>query len=244
MAGAIAVPLLATEAFAALAANALRGLTGLGAAVIFVPVASMAWSVAMALAVSAVLDLVGNSYLCWLNRATMKIPRAWWRVVCALTLGILIGSFFLTLDDKLVRRITGSVILLTLVIMVVLARSSLPTLPERFSTAVGFLAGLISPVSGVPGPAVALMLTLQGKHREIPKLTPPFLLINAIVRVIGLAALGRFDSGTMKAAIVLVPFGLMGVYGGQRFGRNIPFHQLRYLIVGVVAVSGVWMVAR
>jgi uncharacterized membrane protein YfcA len=174
----------------------------------------------------------------------MEIPRAWWRVLAALTVGILIGSFFVTLDDKVVRRLTGSVILLTLVIIGVLAKYSLPTLPEKFSMPMGFVVGLISPVSGVPGPAVALMLTLQGKHKEIAKLAPPFLLINAIVRIAGLAALRRFDEGTMKAALVMIPFGLMGVYAGQRFGRNLPFRHLRYLIIGVVAFSGVWMVAR
>jgi uncharacterized membrane protein YfcA len=88
------------------------------------------------------------------------------------------------------------------------------------------------------------MLTLQGKQAEIARLTPPVLLINAIVRIIGLAALGRFDSGTMKAALILIPFGLIGVYGGQRVGRNMPFHQLKYLIVGLVTASGLWMVAR
>jgi uncharacterized membrane protein YfcA len=138
----------------------------------------------------------------------------------------------------------GAVILLTVVIIAVSSRFSLPTLPPGHATAAGFLVGLISPVSGVPGPAVALMLTLQRKQTEIAKLTPPVLLINAIVRIIGLAALGRFDSGTMKAALIMIPFGLIGVYGGQRVGRNMPFHQLKYLIVGLVTVSGLWMLAR
>jgi len=239
MASPITLLLLAAVACVA---NAIRGLTGLGSAVIFVPFASMVWTAAMALAVSAVLDLVGNTYLCWLNREIVEVPRAYWRVVAALTIGILVGSLFVTLDDKKVRHLTGSVILFTLVIIGLLSRRTFPTLPDSYSTPVGFIVGLISPVSGVPGPAVALMLTLQGKQKEIAKLTPPFLLINAIVRIIGLAAVGRFDSGSMKASAIMVPFALIGVYGGQRFGRNIPFHNLRYLIVGIVALSGLWMV--
>jgi uncharacterized membrane protein YfcA len=235
---------LALLACAAFVANAIRGLTGLGSAVVFVPFASLVWTAAMALAVSAVLDVVGNAYLCWLNRETVEVPRSYWRVVAALTVGILIGSSFVSLDDTFVRRLTGSVILATIVIIVVLSRRTLPRLPEKYSTVIGFVVGLISPVSGVPGPAVALMLTLQGKQHEIAKLTPPFLLINAIVRIVGLIALGRFDAKTMTAAAVMVPFGLLGVYGGQRFGRNMPFRQLQYLILAVVAVSGIWMVAR
>jgi uncharacterized protein len=231
-------------ALAACGANAVRGLTGLGSAVVFVPLASLVWSAAIALAVSAVLDVVGNAYLCWLNREIVRIPRDYWRVVGALTVGILIGSLFVTFNDKVVRHLMGAVILLTVVIIAVSSRFSMPALPSRYATAAGFLVGLISPVSGVPGPAVALMLTLQRKQTEIAKLTPPVLLINAIVRIIGLAALGRFDSGTMKAALIMIPFGLIGVYGGQRVGRNMPFHQLKYLIVGLVTVSGLWMLAR
>lgn len=231
-------------ACAAFAANAIRGLTGLGSAVVFVPIASMAWTAAMALAVSAVLDLVGNAYLCWLNRDIIEVPRSYWQVLVALTIGILIGSSFVSLDDKVVRRLTGSVILVTIVIIGIMSRRTLPRLPEKYSTLIGFIVGLISPVSGVPGPAVALMLTLQGKSHEIMKLTPPFLLINAIVRIIGLIIVGRFDRGTLIAAVAMVPFGLLGVYGGNRFGRNMPFHQLRYVILAVVAMSGVWMVAR
>ena len=229
---------------AACGANAVRGLTGLGSAVVFVPLASLMWSAAMALAVSAGLDVVGNAYLCWLNRETVEIPRDYWRVVGALTLGILIGSLFVTLNDKVVRHLVGAVILLTVAIIAVSSRFSLPTLRPRYATVAGFLTGLISPVSGVPGPAVALMLTLQGKQTQIAKLTPPVLLINAIVRIIGLAALGRFDWSTIKAALIMIPFGLVGVYGGQRVGRNLPFHQLKYLIVGLVTASGLWMVAR
>jgi uncharacterized membrane protein YfcA len=241
----VASPLIFTLlAMAAFAANAIRGLTGLGSAVIFVPFASIAWSAAMALAVSAVLDLVGNSYLCWLNRDTVEVPRSYWWVVAALTLGILIGSSFVSLDDKFVRKLTGSVILGTIVIIAVLSKRTLPPLPEKYSTIIGFFVGLISPVSGVPGPAVALMLTLQGKQDEIVKLTPPFLLINAIVRIVGLVLIGRFDATTMKAAAIMVPFGMLGVYGGQRMGRNMSFRHLRYLILAVVTMSGVYMVAR
>jgi len=231
-------------ALAACGANAVRGLTGLGSAVVFVPLASLVWSAAMALAVSAVLDVLGNAYLCWLNREIVQIPRDYWRVVGALTVGILIGSLFVTLNDRVVRHLMGAVILLTVVIIAVSSRFSMPTLPPAYATAAGFLVGLISPVSGVPGPAVALMLTIQGRQTEIARLTPPVLLINAFVRIIGLAALGRFDSGTMKAAIIMIPFGLIGVYGGQRVGRNMPFHQLKYLIVGLVTASGLWMVVR
>ncbi|HWE50069.1 MAG TPA: sulfite exporter TauE/SafE family protein [Bryobacteraceae bacterium] len=231
-------------AVVAIFANAIRGLTGLGSAVIFVPFASMVWTAAMALAVSAVLDLVGNGYLCWLNRDIIDIPRAYWRVVGALTAGILVGSLFVTLNDKVVRHLTGSVILLTLVVIVFFSRRTLPTIPGGYFTAVGFLVGVISPVSGVPGPFVALMLTIQGKQSEITRLTPPVLLINAIVRIIGLIAVSRFDGLTLRSALIMVPFGLLGVYAGQRVGRNMPFNQLRYIIVGLVAVSGLLMVVR
>jgi len=241
MAGPITILLLA---MVACGANAIRGLTGLGSAVIFIPFATLAWKAAMALAVSAVLDVAGNAYLCWLNRDIVEIPRNYWRVVGALTVGILIGSLFLTLNDKVVRHLTGAVILLTVVIIAFASRFSVPRLPPGYSTAAGFFVGLISPVSGVPGPAVALMLTLQGKHEQIARLTPPVLLINAIVRIVGLAALGRFDFITIKASVILLPFGLIGVYSGQRVGRNMPFHRLKYLIVGLVAVSGLWMAAR
>jgi len=225
-------------------ANAIRGLTGLGSAVIFVPFASMVWTAAMALAVSAVLDLAGNGYLCWLNRDIIDIPRAYWRVVASLTVGILVGSLFVTLNDKLVRHLTGSVILLTLVVIVFISRRALPAIPTGYFTAVGFVVGLVSPVSGVPGPFVALMLTLQGKQSDIAKLTPPVLLINAIVRIIGLVAVSRFDASTLHSALIMVPFGLIGVYGGQRVGRNMSFDKLRYIIVALVAVSGIYMVAR
>jgi uncharacterized membrane protein YfcA len=231
-------------ALAASVGNAVRGMTGLGSAVVFVPLASLMWSAAMALAVSATLDVVGNAYLCWLNRDTVEIPRDYWRVVTSLTLGILVGSLFITLNDKVVRHLVGAVILLTVVIIAASSRFSMPTLAPRYATVAGFLAGLVSPVSGVPGPAVALMLTLQGKQSQIASLTPPFLLINAIVRIIGLVALGRFDWGTIKAALIMIPFGLIGVHGGQRMGRNLPFHHLKYLIVGLVTASGLWMVAR
>lgn len=241
MAGTMTFLLLAATA---LAANLIRGLTGLGSAVVFVPVASLVWTAAMALAVSAVLDLVGNAWLCWLNRETVHIPRSWWRVLAALAAGILVGSLFVTLDDRIVRRLTGVVILVTVAAIGLLSRVTLPTLPKKFETGVGFLVGLISPVSGVPGPAVALMLAMQGKQTEIARLTPPFLLVNAIVRIIGLAALNKFSPVTLNAAAFMIPFGLIGVYGGQRLGRGMPFHQLKYVIIGIVAVSGVWMVAR
>lgn len=241
MAGSMNFILLAAAAFAS---NAIRGLTGLGSAVIFVPFASLTWTAAMALAVSAVLDLCGNSYLCWLNRRSMELPTTWWRDVGALTVGILLGSSFISLNDKLVRRLTGSLILLTIGILALLSKRSLPRVPEKYSTVVGFLVGIVSAVSGVPGPAVALMLVLQGKQKEIVRLTPPFLLVNSIVRIVGLAAVGRFSLTTASAAAAMVPFALVGVWGGQRFGQNLPFRQLKYLIIGVVAVSGVWMVAR
>ena len=161
---ALVLPGLAWLALAAFAGGLTRGFAGFGTAMIFIPVASLFLTPVAAITVMVVTDILGPAPL---------IKRAWRdadrpelsRLAFGALFGVPLGTFALTALDPLAFRWAVSLICFALLALLVSGWRYNGAPGVRFVLALGFAAGFMGGLAGLPGPLVILFY-LSGR-REI-----------------------------------------------------------------------------
>src|SRR6056297_4224145 len=223
------------------AAGIVRGFTGFGTALIFVPVAGIFLPPATVVGVMMLTGLVSSAAL---------LPRAWGqanrREVGLLALAALItvplGLWLLTrLDTSMIRWIVALVATITLVSLVsgwrFSGRMSRPGL-----VAIGGAAGVIGGLTGLTGPAVILFyLAGQAVAQRVRANTILFLAALDVVIVANLLFRGAVTAGLVTLALVLaVPYLITSLIGQALFD---PRHErlyrwAAYAVIGLAVLSG------
>ena len=226
-------------------AGVVRGFTGFGTALIFVPVAGIFLEPEHVIAVIALTGLASMTAL---------VPRAWKqadrREVGMLALAALVtvpvGLFLMrNLDAVVVRWIVAGVAATTLISLVAGWRYTARVKPFGLMT-IGATAGIIGGMTGLTGPVVILFyLAGQSAVQSVRANTILFLAALDVVIVGNLLIGGSVVWETVLLAIVLaVPYFITTLIGQSLFD---PSHQRLYRwaaygVIGLAVLSGlpVW----
>lgn len=224
----------------ALLGGLVRGFTGFGFAMVFVPIATMA------IAPVAAIGLV------WFVDAPFALPlaaksagKAEWREVIPLLVGatalLPLGVFLLTyLDPVAVRWLTAVTILCAVAALASGWRyRGRPTMP--LSVAVGAASGLASGFAGLGGMPLAIFW-LGGHHTDIRQMRHNLMAYFALSSFVSGAVLawnGVLTLAIMRQAILLlIPYGLGILVGARAFhlASEALFRRAGYAIIAAAAV--------
>jgi uncharacterized protein len=226
---------------AALLGGLVRGFTGFGFAMVFVPLATVAIGPVMAVALIFLMDLPFAMML-----AGQSMRRTEWREVVPLIAGAALlfplGVWALTaLDPKLVRWIIAVAILLAVAVMASGWRyRGNPGIP--LSLGVGGLSGVTSGAAQLGGMPLAVFWlsaqkndprqtkdNLNGYFAVMPAITGPMLWWASVLSL-----------GAAKMALALcVPYGLGLLVGARAFhlASEQTFRRIAYLVIVLAAVT-------
>lgn len=233
--------LVATFAVAGL----VRGFSGFGTALIFVPVAGIFLPPERVIAVMILTDLVG---------AVALVPRAWPQgdraevglLVLAAAVTVPVGLWLLTqVDGEVIRWIVAAIASGTLIAL--LTGWRFDGHPGRAGVlGIGGMAGIAGGLTGLTGPAVILFY-LAGRNaaQKVRANTILFLAALDVVIVANLAVGGGLDGPLFVLALILgVPYLLTSRIGQALFD---PSHErlyrgLAYVVIALAVLRGlpVW----
>ena len=230
---------------AALAGGLARGFSGFGAALIFVPLASVALGPRAAAPLMLLLDLL----------AIILLTPAAWKLadrpqVGALALGALAGTplgvaILLRADPLALRWGVAAAILALLGLLVSGWRfHGRPTLPATLG--VGLAGGVLGGVAMVSGPPVmAYLLGQPGDARSVRASFTLFLAAGGILAGITFAATGLLTWALLPPFLVALPaYGLGTWIGSRMFGlaSERSFRRACYAMIALAALLGlpVW----
>jgi uncharacterized membrane protein YfcA len=237
LAGVLATPGLVWLILAISVAGVVRGFTGFGTALIFVPVAGMFLPPQMVVAVITLTGIASTSAL---------LPRAWGQADRA-EVGLLALAALVTvplglwlmgrLDPVTIRWIVAAVAGSTLAALVggwrYSGRVSRPNL-----LAIGAVAGVIGGLTGLTGPVVILFyLAGQAMAQTVRANTILFLAALDVVIVVNLVLRGAVEGAVFLLALTLaVPYFITSLIGQRLFD---PRHQrlYRWAAYGVIALA-------
>lgn len=225
---------------AQLAAGLIYGFAGFGAALIFIPLASIYVGPQVAVGAMAVTSI--GSIVTVLPRAWAEAdrPRVMWMLVPAF-LAMVPGVWLLrTLDVTVLRWIISAVIAVALGAMILgLRREMAPT--RGVLAGIGVGSGLVGGVTGLTGPIV-ILFNLSGREdaRQMRANTLCFLTLLGSLSIPQLAFQGLMPPHVLWLGALLLPVYMVGTLIGRRFFH--PNRQALFRLLGYVVIAGVVLV--
>jgi len=217
------------------AAGIVRGFTGFGTALIFVPVAGIFLAPQVIVCVIMLTGLLSSSAL---------LPRAWGHADRS-EVALLAGAALLTVplglwlmarvDPTLIRWCVAVIALVTLAALMSGWRFSGRISRPRVA-GIGAAAGGIGGLTGLTGPAVILFyLAGQSAARTVRANTILFLAALDVVIVANLVLRGAVDAGLIALALVLaIPYVVTSLIGQALFD---PRHERLYRLVAYAVIA-------
>lgn len=222
-------------------AGIVRGFTGFGTALIFVPVAGIFLPPASVLAVIALTGI--GSTLALLPRAWRQADRAdvallAFAALCTVPLGL---TLMVRLEAESVRWLVALFASLTLLALITgwryRGRITRPSM-----AAIGGAAGVIGGLTGLTGPVVVLFyLTGQSMVQTVRANTILFLAILDVVLVVNLLWRGAIDARLVAiAAILSVPYLTTTLIGQALFSpaQERLYRGVAYAVIALAVITG------
>ncbi|SDU35038.1 sulfite exporter TauE/SafE family protein [Stappia sp. ES.058] len=220
-------------------AGAVRGFSGFGAAMIFMPVASTVIDPAAAAAGFLLLDT-----LVTLPLLAGAVRRCDWSTVLPACIGAMImvplGAAILARADTLALRWSLSVIVLAALALLVFGYRYTRAPGRLASVAVGAFAGLLSGVSQVSAPPVVVFWAAGPKPPSVIRAN-----LIAFFAVVGVSVFvaflynGFYSRAVIALFLVLAPVYGLAIYGGARgFGTASP-QAYRPVAYGIILFSAI-----
>jgi uncharacterized membrane protein YfcA len=233
---------LFTALAAVTVAGLVRGFTGFGAALIFMPVASAAFGPVTATAAFLVIDEVLT-----LPMLVSAVRHCRWPIVLPTALAAMVttpfGAYVLATGDPAALRWGLCVVVVVLLGLVVSGwrYRREPSLP--LSAGVGSLAGLLGGFGQVSGPPV-ITLWVSGPHPAFIIRSNMFVFF-ALISISSFTAYlwnGFFTMDVLWLIVALTPaYGLSLFVGARLFGHTggTGYRQLAYGVIAIAAITSV-----
>lgn len=248
--GAAAAQALAIEGVAwvfaaAFVAGVVRGFSGFGTAMVFLPIAAQVIPPVWSVAVLAVMDIIGP--LPAIPRALRDgHPRDLARLVAGTLVALPLGLAVLLSVDPMIFRVAVSVLSLGLLVVLAMGlryRGAL-TRPQVYGT--GAIAGFLGGAAALPGPPVILLYMASPHPAAVIRANiTSFLFSYDLLMLSGLAIMGRLDSMSVALGLIsALPYLMGNILGGFVFrpGQERLYRALAYAIIAASALSGLWSV--
>jgi uncharacterized membrane protein YfcA len=232
---------------AILSGGLIKGVVGIGAPLVSVPVLAAVYDVPTAIALMTVPLVVSCFWQAWINR---RAPLARNTLLLALggcAAGVVIGTLLLGLvpDAWLAVVLAG---LVFSYIALYLARPDIvlsPRAAHRAAVPVGLLTGILQGTAGISTPVSVTFVHAQRLKREPYLLaTQSIFTVMAITQIAALSVLGIMNLRLAVASFAgLVPM-MAGIWLGQYLGSRASHRTFERLTLVVLALIAFWLLVR
>jgi uncharacterized membrane protein YfcA len=225
----------------------VKSVVGFGGPLLAIPMLAPFIGVEDAVVVVSLGNIVANLMLLWANRdaAGTTMPLLV-RVIAAGVVGVVGGTYLLTILDDRILSIALAVSVFTYIVLA-LARPDVRLSRERglrIAAPVGVFGGFMHGATGNSGMVFGTYLhALDLPRREfVFAVTIPFLVFGT-VQVFTLAGLGSFGGARLAQALLAILSVLVVTPIGTRIGDRLKSQTFSRLVLALLALSGVVLIA-
>lgn len=221
------------------------GLTGFGAGLVQVPLATLFVDLRFALAVYALLDTV-IAIRVTLQRHREVVREEALRLIPSCMVGVAIGAALLAVLPTWILMLSLGVFVLAYVSYRLAVRGNMPGIGRGWSYPFGVAGGMSSAMFGAGGPLYAIYLSMRPHDTHATRSTlAATTLVSISTRVIAFAVTGMLSSPKVwVTALVAVPAALVGLKAADRAHGALSREGLLQAITVMLFVAGVSLVLR
>jgi uncharacterized membrane protein YfcA len=221
------------------------GITGFGAALVTIPLATHVVPLQFALALFVLVDLACAASVGF-EKPKNAVRAEWTRLVPMIAVGTVVG---VTLLVNLPRQ-AATLALGTFVVLYALYGLLKPEAKKPVSSGwawvAGFAGGITSTVFGAGGPPYIIYLARRGLAPAQLRATLGFATLTSIsLRAVAFLITGLLlDSRVWMSAAAAVPAALVGIAVARRIHRRVPRETLMRVIMLMLLASGISLIFR
>ncbi len=237
--------LAALAAFAFLG-SIVFGITGFGAALVIIPLATHFVSLPFALALFVLMDLA-NAFRIGFENPKNAVRAEWTRMVPTILLGTIAGvTLLVNLPRQATTLALGVFVAAFAVYSLMSGGSSRAMLGSGWAYLAGFAGGITSTLFGAGGPPYAMYLSHRGLTKEQYRATLGLATLTSIsLRTAAFFVTGiLLDPKVWIYAIAIIPAGLAGLWAAGHLFRRISRDALMRVVALMLLASGVSLVLR
>ncbi len=229
----------------AFAGSLVFGLTGFGAALVTIPLATHFVPLQFALALFALADLSSGLRIGFENPQN-AVRAEWTRLVPMIVVGTALGVTALVNLPRAGGMFALGTFVVSYAVYSLFKHESRKVIAASWAWVAGLAGGITSTLFGAGGPPYAIYLSQRGLSKEQFRATMGFATLTSIsLRVIAFLLTGLLlDPHVWLAAIAVIPSSLLGIFLAQRMFLKISREQLLRAVALVLLAAGGTLVAR
>ena len=237
---------IAVLAAAAFAGSVVFGLTGFGAALVTVPIATHFVPLPFALALFVLMDLV-NAFRIGFENPKNAVRAEWTRLVPTILVGTVAGvTLLVNLPREAATLALGAFVTAFALYSLAGSAEARRIVSTRWAYLAGFAGGITSTLFGAGGPPYAMYLSHRGLAKEQYRATMGFATLTSIsLRTIAFFATGiLLDLKVWLCAVAVIPAGLAGLWAAGHLFRRISREALMRVVALMLLASGASLILR
>ena len=238
-------PVLVALAPIAFAGAVVYGITGFGAALVTIPLATHLVPMSFALAMFAVVDLV-NALRVGLENPRLAVKAEVARMAPMIVVGVILGVTALVNLPRKASMLALGVFVILYALYSLGRRARMGTVGSRWAYVAGLAGGITSTLFGAGGPPYAIYLSHRPLTKEEFRATLTLTTVASIsLRVAAFIVTGLLlDLKAGIAAAIAVPAGLAGLAVARHIFRRVSRETLTRLVALMLLASGASLIAR
>ncbi|MBE0619329.1 MAG: sulfite exporter TauE/SafE family protein [Burkholderiales bacterium] len=239
------LPTLLALASIAFLGSIVYGLTGFGAALVTIPLATHFVPLPFALSVYALMDL-GNALRIGLHRPGDAVKGELARMVPLVLVGTIVGVTALVNLPRAGAMLALGVFVLLYAAYSLLRRPGGAIVGTGWAYLAGFVGGITSTLFGAGGPPYAIYLSHRPLAKEQFRATLTLTTVFSIgMRVVAFALTGLLlKREVLLAAVAVLPAAFLGVSLASRLFQRVSHALLLRLVALLLLATGASLVAR
>jgi uncharacterized protein len=221
------------------------GLTGFGAALVTIPLASHVVPLPFALALFALADLV-SALRVGFESPKSAVRSEWTRLVPMILAGTVLGVTALVNLPRALGMLLLGAFVLSYALYSLVRHTSSRVISPRWAWLAGLAGGITSTLFGAGGPPYAIYLSQRGLTKEQFRATLGFAIMTSIsLRVLAFLLTGLLlNLQVWIAAAVAVPAAFIGIAVSRRLFLRISRDMLLRAVAVMLLASGASLVVR
>jgi len=239
--------LIETAALAAIAflGALVFGITGFGAALVTIPLATHLVSLKFALALFVLADLAAALRV-GLENPRNAVRAEWMRLVPMIVAGTACGVTLLVNLPRAAGMLLLGLFVLGFAVFTLSPRARMRVIAPGWAWLAGFAGGITSTVFGAGGPPYAIYLSQRGLTKEQFRATLGFATLTSIsLRLLAFLLTGLLlDAEVWLKALAVVPACLLGIWVARKIFLRISRDALMRAVALLLLVSGVSLISR
>ena len=230
---------------AAVTAYFIKGLCGFANTLIFTSILSFGAVNANISPIDLLLGYPANVIMTWKNRKSLD-PKVYLPLAALVLLGSIPGAFLLkNVDARAIKLVFGVVVIALGAEMLSREYSNKKMRSSRLVLAIiGVTAGLLCGLFGVGALLAAYVNRVTEDGGSFKANISAVFIADNTFRIVLYSALGLLTLDTVKSALLLIPFALLGLLAGMKCSNHLDEKLVKKMTSVLLVLSGISLIVK